>query len=200
MPLRAPQGFPGGLVVNLPANARDAGPIPGLGRFHGQRRVVGYSPWDHKELAEGDARRPRHPPRSPHRPGKVRPPQAPRALAPRSPSPRATGDISLFVTKFEPRRRGGRGGLGVRGCPFGPRCPLHPLHPRRDGLSRSGGWGPRPEPPRRSARDPRPELPTGISLESPQVPSHLLLCLLRWSPAGPALPTPPSQRPTAEEV
>ena len=45
-----PQGFPGGLVVNPPANARDAGPIPGLGRFHGQRRVAGYSPWDHKEL------------------------------------------------------------------------------------------------------------------------------------------------------
>ena len=53
-------GFPGGSVVkNLPANARDAGLIPGLerslgegngnplqflpGKSHGQRRLVGYS-------------------------------------------------------------------------------------------------------------------------------------------------------------
>ena len=57
-------------VKNLPANAgdiRDAGLIPGLGRSpgggrgnplqcscledpHGQRSLVGYSPWGHKEL------------------------------------------------------------------------------------------------------------------------------------------------------
>ena len=60
------KGFPGGAVVkNLPANARDArdtGLIPELGRspgegngnplqysclenYHGQRSLVGYSPW-----------------------------------------------------------------------------------------------------------------------------------------------------------
>ena len=49
------------MVKNPPANAGDVGSIPGLGRspgegngnslqyssweFHGQRRVVGYSPW-----------------------------------------------------------------------------------------------------------------------------------------------------------
>ena len=57
------------VVKNLPANAgdtRDADSIPGLGRssgvgngthssilawkFHGQRSLVGYSPWSHKEL------------------------------------------------------------------------------------------------------------------------------------------------------
>ena len=64
-------GFPGGSVVkNLPANAgdaRDMGSIPGLGRSsaggngtplqyflpgksHGQRSLVGYSPWCCKEL------------------------------------------------------------------------------------------------------------------------------------------------------
>ena len=64
-------GFPGGTVgKNLPANAgdaRDAGLIPGLGRFpwsrkwqptpiflpgksHGQRSLVGYSPWGYNEL------------------------------------------------------------------------------------------------------------------------------------------------------
>ena len=57
------------MVKNLPANAgdiREAVLIPGLGRspgvgngnllqysclekFHGQRSLVGYSPWDHKE-------------------------------------------------------------------------------------------------------------------------------------------------------
>ena len=57
------------VVKNLPANAgdiRDAGLIPGLGRFpaeghgkplqysclenpHGQRSLVGYSTWGHKE-------------------------------------------------------------------------------------------------------------------------------------------------------
>ena len=62
---------PGGTAVkNLPANAedtRDAGSVPGLGRFpwrrkwqptpvflpgqfHGQRNLAGYSPWDHKEV------------------------------------------------------------------------------------------------------------------------------------------------------
>ena len=63
--------FPGGLVVNnLPDNAgdaRDIGSIPASGRFpwrrtwqptpvflpgesHGQRSLVGYSPWGHREL------------------------------------------------------------------------------------------------------------------------------------------------------
>ena len=57
------------MVKNLPANAgdvRDVGLIPGLGissgernsnrlqdscpgESHGQRSLVGYSPWDHKE-------------------------------------------------------------------------------------------------------------------------------------------------------
>ena len=67
-----PWAFPGGAVVkNLPANIRDlkdAGTIPGLGRFpwsrkwqsapvflpgkfhgHGQRSLVAYSPQGHKE-------------------------------------------------------------------------------------------------------------------------------------------------------
>ena len=61
-------GFPGGSVIkNLPANAGDAGSIPGSGRSpqrrkwqptpvllpgesHGGRSLVGYSPWSHKEL------------------------------------------------------------------------------------------------------------------------------------------------------
>ena len=64
------RGFPGGAVVkNLPANAEgagDAGSIPGSGRFpwsrkwqptpvflpgkfHGQRSLVGYSPWGCRE-------------------------------------------------------------------------------------------------------------------------------------------------------
>ena len=50
------------MVKNLPStagDARDLGLIPGkwqptpvflLGKFHGQRSLVGYSPWDHKEL------------------------------------------------------------------------------------------------------------------------------------------------------
>ena len=63
-------GFPGSAMVkNLPANAGDTGDtgsIPGLGRspgvrngnplqcsclgkFNGQRSLVGYSPWGHKE-------------------------------------------------------------------------------------------------------------------------------------------------------
>ena len=53
-------------VKNLPANAGDKGSVPGLGRspgggngngstllagrFHGQRSLVGYSLWSHKEL------------------------------------------------------------------------------------------------------------------------------------------------------
>ena len=58
--------FPGGSVVkNSPANAGDTGLIPGLGRSpedsmqptsvflpgesQGQRSLVGYSPWGHKE-------------------------------------------------------------------------------------------------------------------------------------------------------
>ena len=60
------KGLPGGSVVkNLPANTGDVGSIPGLGRSpgegngipvfllgksHGQRSLVGYSPWSHKEL------------------------------------------------------------------------------------------------------------------------------------------------------
>ena len=61
-------GFSSGSVVkNPPANARDMGSTPGsrrfpgggngnplryplLGKFHGQRSLVGYSPWGHKEL------------------------------------------------------------------------------------------------------------------------------------------------------
>ena len=60
-------GFSGGLLVkNLPANAGGADLIPRLGRslgeemathssilackIHGQRRLVGYSPWGRKEL------------------------------------------------------------------------------------------------------------------------------------------------------
>ena len=61
-------GFPDGTVVkNLPANARDAGLTPELGRSlgvgngnplrysclgksHGQRSLAGYSPWGCKEL------------------------------------------------------------------------------------------------------------------------------------------------------
>ena len=60
-------GFPGGTVVkNPPASAGDTGSVPGWERFpggrngnpfqysclenlHGQRRLAGYSPWDHKE-------------------------------------------------------------------------------------------------------------------------------------------------------
>ena len=59
--------FPGGSAVkNLPANAGDAGSNPGSGGFpgrrkwqptplfvpgksHGQRSLVGYSPWGHTE-------------------------------------------------------------------------------------------------------------------------------------------------------
>ena len=54
------------MVKNPPANAGDAGSIPGSrrapgerngqltpvflpGKSHGQRSLVGYSPWDHKE-------------------------------------------------------------------------------------------------------------------------------------------------------
>ena len=64
-----PQGFSGGSVVkNLPANAGDAGSDPRLGKipwrrrwqltpvflsgkFSGQKSLVGYTPWDLKELA-----------------------------------------------------------------------------------------------------------------------------------------------------
>ena len=63
-------GFPGGMVVkNLPANAGDAGSIPGsgkstgegdgkptavflLGKFHGHRTLAGYSPCGHKSRTE----------------------------------------------------------------------------------------------------------------------------------------------------
>ena len=51
-------GFPGGsLVKNPPANAGatgDMGSIPGLvflqGKSYGQRSLVGYSTWGHKDL------------------------------------------------------------------------------------------------------------------------------------------------------
>ena len=60
------------VVKNLSANAgdiRDKGLMPGLGRshgggngkvflpgeFHGQRNLVAYSPWDHKELDRTEA-------------------------------------------------------------------------------------------------------------------------------------------------
>ena len=61
--------FPGGSAVKNPSNcnAGDAASIPGSGRYpgegngypqpeflsgesHGQRRLVGYSPWGRKEL------------------------------------------------------------------------------------------------------------------------------------------------------
>ena len=66
------KGFPGGSVVkNLPANAEDAGLIPGWRRFsrksqwqptpvflpgkiHGQWSLVGYSPQDLKESRRSD--------------------------------------------------------------------------------------------------------------------------------------------------
>ena len=46
------------MVKNLPAIAGDMGlilvlgrsPGEGNGKSHGQRSLVGYSPWDHKEL------------------------------------------------------------------------------------------------------------------------------------------------------
>ena len=59
------EGFPGGSAGKESAcNAGDPGLIPGLGRspgegntpaflpgeFHGQRSLMGYSPWGHKEL------------------------------------------------------------------------------------------------------------------------------------------------------
>ena len=61
------RGFPGGTAVkNLPANAEDAGLIPGWGRpleeemathssilageSHGDENLAGYSPWGPKEL------------------------------------------------------------------------------------------------------------------------------------------------------
>ena len=62
-------GFPGGAVVNPPANAGDIGGevlTPGSGRcpggrkgnpllflpgnFHKQRSLMGYTPWGHTEL------------------------------------------------------------------------------------------------------------------------------------------------------
>ena len=66
-------GFPGGSVVkNLPANTGDEGSIPGSGRspgegngnplqyfclekFHEQKILVGYSPWDCKKGTWQDA-------------------------------------------------------------------------------------------------------------------------------------------------
>ena len=66
--LKCSKGFPGASVVkNLPANEEDPGSIAGLGRSpgegngnplhssifagksHGQRSLVGYSPWGHKK-------------------------------------------------------------------------------------------------------------------------------------------------------
>ena len=56
-------GFSGGVVIkNPPANAGDAGLMPGsvrfpgvtpvflLGKFHGQGSLVGYSPWGCKRV------------------------------------------------------------------------------------------------------------------------------------------------------
>ena len=57
-------GFPGGSDSKESNNAGDMGSIPGSGRSpegensnpllpgksHGQRNLVGYSPWGHKEL------------------------------------------------------------------------------------------------------------------------------------------------------
>ena len=56
------------MVKNLLANAEDAGSVPGLilvswrrkwqapvflpGKFHGQRSLVGYSPWGHRDMPE----------------------------------------------------------------------------------------------------------------------------------------------------
>lgn len=72
--------------------------------------------------------------------------------------------------------------MGARGCPFGPRCPLHPLHPRRDGLSRSGGWGPRPEPPAVPPGTPGPNFRLA-SLSSPR--KCLLICCSVYSAGAP---------------
>ena len=59
------RGFPGGIVVKNPpviaGDTGEAGSIPGSGgngnpllflhgESHGQRRLAGCSPWDHKEL------------------------------------------------------------------------------------------------------------------------------------------------------
>ena len=42
--------FAGGALGKiLPANAGDTSLIPGLGRSHGQRILVGYSPWGREE-------------------------------------------------------------------------------------------------------------------------------------------------------
>ena len=58
--------FPGGSVVkNPPANAGDAGSIPGLGRspgegkgyplhYSGQKNSMDYRPWGHKDLDTTD--------------------------------------------------------------------------------------------------------------------------------------------------
>ena len=52
-PLEGSEGFLGDTMVkNLPASAgdaRDTGLIPGLERSHGQRSLMGYSPWGCKE-------------------------------------------------------------------------------------------------------------------------------------------------------
>ena len=43
-------GFPGGSEVKASAyNAGDPGSIPGSGRAHGQRSLVGYNPRGHNE-------------------------------------------------------------------------------------------------------------------------------------------------------
>ena len=61
------EGFPGGLIKESACSEGELGSIPGLGRLpggghgnplqssclenpHGQRRLAGYSPWNHKEL------------------------------------------------------------------------------------------------------------------------------------------------------
>ena len=43
-------GFPGGSdYKEFALNAGDPGSIPGSGRSHGQRSLIGCSPWGHKE-------------------------------------------------------------------------------------------------------------------------------------------------------
>ena len=61
------EGFPGGSIKESACSKGELGSIPGLGRLpggghgnplqssclenpHGQRRLAGYSPWNHKEL------------------------------------------------------------------------------------------------------------------------------------------------------
>ena len=38
------------MVKNSTANEEDTGSIPGSGKSHGQRSLVGYNSWGHKDL------------------------------------------------------------------------------------------------------------------------------------------------------